>query len=606
MVPLSKSLLAIAAALGCVESAGCRQAERSDPEVVADAKLADAAAVDAPVVDAPEIDAPAPAVDAAAPVKVQILAFNDFHGNLKPPSTANAAIYVPADDPAASTGTQMPGGDYRVQAGGAVYFAAHIKRLRAANPNTVVVSAGDMIGASPLLSGMYADEPTINVMNAIGVDYHGVGNHEFDSGVAELLRVQSGGCVPSSHTDTGGSCFIDSTFAGAKFKFLAANVQVVGGMTLFPSYAIKTIAGAKIAFIGMTLRGTPFGTIPGATDGLVFNDEVATVNALIPSLKAQHVDSIVVLLHQGGAQTGNYNACNAFSGYAINMIVDNLDPAVDVVASAHSHQPYNCVRNNKLLTSAASFGRVLTQIELTIDPGLHKVTAKQARNVAIARDIAPDPAVRTLVERYTALSAPIALRDIGTITADIVNYAGANGEIPLSDVIADSMRAGTGADLAFAGGANSNRDTLLYKQTDTEGDGVVTYEEAFSIMPFQNKILRVRCTGQQLVDAIQKQSFVPNPSTFQVSGLTYSWAASRVNANGQYGADPQSFKIAGAPLQLTATYNVAVTDYMFGFDAISDCQSPTPIGIDLDMLAAYTQAHRPLAPPPRNRILKTD
>ncbi|MEO7734316.1 MAG: bifunctional metallophosphatase/5'-nucleotidase, partial [Kofleriaceae bacterium] len=540
-------------------------------------------------------------------VTVQILAFNDFHGHLKPPSPANASVIVPPSDPAATTGSPIPGSvNYRISAGGAVYFAAHINRLRATNPNTIVVSAGDMTGASPLLSAMYNDEPTINVMNAIGVSYHAVGNHEFDHGVPELRRLQNGGCDPTSHTDSGGSCFIDPGFAGAQFEFLAANVEQSGGQTLFPAYAIKTIAGASIAFVGMTLRGTPAGTTPGATAGLVFKDEVATVNALVPSLKNQHVDSIVVVLHQGGAQAGTYNDCDAFTGSSIAAIVDGLDPAVDVVVSAHTHQSYNCVRGNRLLTSAASFGRVLTQIELTIDRNLHKVISKQANNIAITRTISPDPAVRTLVDRYAALSAPIAQRDVGTITADIANFPGANGEIPLSDVIADSMLAGTGADVAFAGGNSSLRDAMLYKQYASEGDGVVTFEKAFSIMPFQNKILRVRCTGQQIVDAIQKTSFVPSPSSIQIAGLTYSWATSRADGTGRNAADPQTFVIHGAPLQPDATYNVAVSDFMIGFESIRDCQSPVVIDVDMNMFVAYLEAHRPLAPPPRNRILKID
>ncbi len=540
-------------------------------------------------------------------VTVQILAFNDFHGHLKPPSAANSSVIVPPDDPAASTGTPISGSvNYRIRAGGAVYLAAHINRLRAANPNTVVVSAGDMTGASPLLSGMYNDEPTINVMNAIGVDYHAVGNHEFDHGVAELRRLKQGGCDPASHTDTGGSCFIDPGFAGAAFAFLAANVEQAAGQTLFPAYAIKTIAGVRIAFVGMTLRGTPAATIPGATAGLVFKDEIATVNALVPSLKNQQVDSIVVLLHQGGAHAGTYNGCDAFTGSSIAAIVDGLDPAVDVVASAHTHQSYNCMRGNRLLTSAASFGRVLTQIELTIDTRLHKVVSKQANNIAITRTIAPDPAVRTLVDRYAALSAPIAQRDIGTITADIANFPGANGEVPLADVIADSMLAGTGADVAFASGPSSLRDAMLYRQDASEGDGVVTFEEAFSIMPFQNKILRVRCTGQQIIDAIQGTSFVPSPSGMQIAGLTYSWAASRADGNGRNAADPQSFVIRGAALQPAATYTVAVSDFMVGFGSLRDCQSPMIVDVDLNMFVAYLEAHRPLAPPPRNRITRTD
>jgi 5'-nucleotidase len=542
-------------------------------------------------------------------VTVQVLAFNDFHGNMRTPSPGNSGLYVPPGDPASAGGTPVPGSvNLRINAGGAGYLAAHIKRLRALNPNTIVVSAGDLTGASPLISSMYDDEPTINVMNAIGIDYNAVGNHEFDHGVAELKRLQAGGCNPDSHTATGGSCFIDPTFVGAKFKYLAANVDQVGSTTLFPAYAIKQIAGAKVAFIGMTLRATPISTVPGATDGLVFRDEVQTVNALVPNLKSQRVDAIVVVLHQGGNQLGTYNDCDTLSGYIV-PIADALDPAVDVIVSGHTHAAYNCVRAGKLLTSALSFGRVVSQIELTVDTQLHAVIAKQAKNVAVTRTVPVEATVQSLLDRYIQLSAPIAQRDVGTLASDISSSTGTSGESPLGDVVADSMREGTGAAIAFVNNGGL-RDLLLYRQYYSEGDGVVTFEKAHAVIPFRNSIYVLQCTGQQILNVVAQSTFVPYVSVLQVSGLKYSWATSRADTRGRNAADPASFFVNGAPLDVGANYTVAVSDFLAGggdgYTALRSCSTLSTSGVDIDMLVNYLGTHRPLTPPPRNRIIKVN
>lgn len=544
----------------------------------------------------------------AAPgiVEVQILAFNDFHGNIRPPSYFNSGLIVPPGDPASAGGTPISGSvNLRINAGGAAYLAEHVKRLRALNPNTVVLSAGDLTGASPLMASMYDEEPTINVMNAIGVDYNAVGNHEFDNGVAELKRLQAGGCNPDSRTPTGGSCFIDPTFAGAKFKYLAANVRQPDMMTLFPAYAIKQIAGAKIAFIGMTLRGS---TVPGNTDGVVFRDEAETVNALVPALKDQRVDAIVVVLHQGGIQLGTYNECDTLSG-AIVTIADALDPAIDAIVSGHTHAAYNCVRGDKLITSALSLGRVLTQIELRVDTRTHEVIAKQAKNVAVTRTVPAEATVQSLVDKYVALSAPIAQQNVGTITADIVSFEGASGEIPLGDVVADALRVGKGAQIAFANNGGL-RDTLAFRQSYDEGDGAVTFEEIHAVAPFRNAVHTLQCTGQQIMNVIAQSRFVPNVTVLQVSGLRYSWATSRADGNGRNAAVPGSFFVNGAPLDAAATYTVAVTDYLAnggdGFTALRACTTISTTGLDIDLLVEYLDSNRPLAPPPRNRIIKVD
>ncbi|MET0404901.1 MAG: 5'-nucleotidase C-terminal domain-containing protein, partial [Cystobacter sp.] len=369
-------------------------------------------------------------------IHIQLLGFNDFHGNLEPPTSSNGTIAVPGENGGAST---------TVTAGGAAHFAAHIARLRAQNPHTVVVSAGDLIGASPLISGIFHDEPTIEVMNQVGLDINSVGNHEFDDGREELLRMQNGGCHPVDGCQGGAS------FPGAKFKFLSANVftDVGSRKTLLPAYDIREFEGVKVAFIGMTLEGTPNIVNPTGIAGLTFQDEADTVNALIPELRAQGVESIGVIIHEGGAITGFYNECAGVSG-AIVDIVNRLDPAVDFIHSGHTHNAYNCVINNRRVTSAASYGRVISQVDVVVDSVTKDVVSVEATNHIVTRD-ATDATVDALVKGYAARAAPLANRVIG-YTPDELKMpprvtvpAGEAGDSTLGKVIADGMLEATRA-----------------------------------------------------------------------------------------------------------------------------------------------------------------
>ncbi|MGZ8199802.1 MAG: metallophosphoesterase [Methylosarcina sp.] len=378
-------------------------------------------------------------------VDVQILAVNDFHGHLEPPEGSSGRI-----------GT--------VSAGGGEYLATHIKNLRAHNPNTVLVSAGDMIGSSPLLSALFHDEPTIEAFNRMGLDFNAVGNHEFDEGMAELLRMDEGGCHPKD------GCRDGDGFAGADFQYLAANVvRKKNGRTLFPAYKIRSFEGVKIAFIGMTLEGTPTIVLPSGVAGLNFLDEAETVNALVPQLKSQGVKAIVVLIHEGGAQVAPepYNGCMGLSG-AIIDIVNRFNPEVDVVISGHTHKAYNCVINNKLVTSAASFGRLVTNIDLTIDRGSGDVISYTANNEIVTRDVPKDGFISALIDKYKAIARPLASRPIGLIAADITRDGNFAGESALGDVIADSQLhatapAGLGGSVAAFMNPGGIRVDLLYQ-----------------------------------------------------------------------------------------------------------------------------------------------
>ena len=225
------------------------------------------------------------------------------------------------------------------------------------------VAAGDLIGASPLLSGLFHDEPTIEALSLMGLEVSAVGNHEFDEGRDELLRMQNGGCHPLA------GCRGPSKFAGAKFRYLAAStIDRRTGKTLLPAYEVKEFEGIPVAFIGLTLKDTPKVVSPSGVAGLEFRDEAETVNALVPELRRRGIEAIVVLIHEGGFPTGDYNECPDISGPIVN-IVKKLDKAVDLVVSGHTHRAYKCVIDGRLVTSADKFGTLVTEIELMLDPG---------------------------------------------------------------------------------------------------------------------------------------------------------------------------------------------------------------------------------------------
>lgn len=524
-----------------------------------------------------------------ATVNVQILAVNDFHGNLEPPAGSSGRI-----------GT--------INAGGVEYLATHIASLRATNPNTVVVSAGDMIGATPLLSALFHDEPTIEAFNLIGLDYNAVGNHEFDEGAAELLRMQYGGSHPIDGDLDG------DPFYGANFRYLAANVvRQDNGKTIFPAYKMRSFAGAKVAFIGMTLEGTPTIVTPSGVAGLDFLDEADTVNALVPKLKEKGIETIVVLIHEGGFPSGGYNECPGISGPIVD-IVNRLDDEVDVVISGHTHQAYNCVLNNKLVTSAASFGRLVTDIDLILDRDSGEVIAMSANNVIVTRDVPKDSLLTTLIAKYNAIAAPLANRVIGSITANITRTNNAAGESALGDVIADAQLAATApvgfgeAVVAFMNPGGIRADLTYAGSAAGEGDGNVTYGEAFAVQPFGNSLVTLSLTGAQIDTLLEQQFAGCGTQTanriLQISnGFSYSWSASAPACNK---VDPASIMLNGATVDLNTTYRVTVNSFLAdggdNFLVLRDGTDRLGGEVDLDALEKYFVANSPVAPGPQNRI----
>jgi 5'-nucleotidase len=520
-------------------------------------------------------------------VNVQILALNDFHGNLLPPSGSSGRV-----------GT--------IDAGGVEYLATHISNLRALNPNTVVVSAGDMIGASPLLSALFHDEPTIEAFNLIGLDFNAVGNHEFDEGWDELVRMQEGGCHPVD------GCLDGDDFAGANFQFLAANVvRKDNGKTIFPAYKVRSFDSAKIAFIGMTLEGTPLIVSPSGIAALNFLDEAATVNALVPQLKAKGIETIVVLIHEGGVQAAPapYNGCTGISGPIVD-IVNNFDDEVDVVISGHTHQPYNCVIDGKIVTSAFSFGRLVTKVDLTIDRGTGEVVSMVADNRIVTRDVPKASLLTALINKYNAIAAPLANRVIGSITADITRANNAAGESALGDVIADGQleaTVGQGAVVAFMNPGGIRADLTYASSPAGEGDGNVTYGEMFTVQPFGNSMVTMTLTGAQIERVLEEQlagCTLATARILQVSaGFTYTWNTAGGTCDK---VDPASISINGVPLDLSASYRVTVNSFLAdGGDSFPTlAQGTNRIGgdVDTDAFEAYFAAHSPVAPGPQNRI----
>ncbi|HJR86201.1 MAG TPA: bifunctional metallophosphatase/5'-nucleotidase [Acidimicrobiia bacterium] len=523
------------------------------------------------------------------PVELQILAINDFHGAIAP---------VP---------DQMWLGQ---PVGRADFFASHIREAEEGVRNSVVVSAGDLIGASPLISALFHDEPTIEAMNLIGLDIAGVGNHEFDEGPAELLRMQEGGCHPID------GCLDGDGFAGADFQYLSANVTVdATGETLFPPYVIENYQGVKVAFIGMTLEGTPTIVTPTAVAGLTFEDEVETVNALIPELQKRQVEAIVVLLHEGGFSEGGPEGDECGGGLSdpLASIVTGFDDAVDLVIAGHVNDEFVCEVDGKWVTMADNNGRLYTDIDVTLDRRTKEMTVVNIDNVPTFQSaVDPAPALTALIDKYDELSAPLANAVIGSITADIPEIYNAAGEAAVGDVIADAQLAATasaetgGAVVAFMnpGGIRTSDGFLFASSPVGEGDGNVTFGEAFAVQPFGNSLVTMTLTGAQIEALLEQQFRADGNTILQVSeGFTYSWSLSAPVGSK---VDPASIMIGGTPIDLGASYRVTVNSFLAdggdGFSVLVGGTDRLGGDVDLDALVDYFEANSPVPPGPQNRI----
>ncbi len=578
----------------------------------------------------------------------QVLGFNDFHGNLEPGAL----------------------NQYGQFAGGAAWLSKLIKDEKAAFPTgrTVVVEAGDNIGASPLVSGLFKDEPSTIVQNLMGVDFSTVGNHEFDRGKTELLRQQNGGCSPTGGCTAGPYALADgtttATFPGADFQYLSTNVvDTATGATLFPSTAVATLPNGsggttKIGFVGLVLEATPSIVTPSGVAGLTFQNETAAANNAAAALKAQGVNTIVMLIHQGGSQTGTFalNGCAGnLAGSAIATILNNgLDRSIDVIVSGHTHNEYRCTvtttdGETRLVTSASSFARVLTDVTLTIDDATGTLTTASANNLIVRNssnprvnaasvpllDLPKDPAVNAVVQQYATAVAPLSSTVLGSISGDLTRTANTLGEQSLGDVIADSQLAATapaakgGSQIAFMNPGGIRADFLRTQISGTappEQIGQVTYGEAFTVQPFGNTLVVKTLTGQNLRELLEQQ-FVGcrgqrgagGPRYLQISnGFSYELDLSVFggNLNPPVASPPSPAACAaaigkiflnGAEISPTGSYRVTMNNFMAdgGDDYTTFRQGTNVLGgdLDIDALVGYFQAQGTIAPGPQNRVI---
>jgi|TARA_R100000049_G_C1951456_1_gene99618 5'-nucleotidase len=541
---------------------------------------------------------------ASEPVTIGIIGLNDFHGNLQPVQRA-----LEVDD-----ATQ-------VQAGGAAYLATAIDTLRARHENTLVISAGDLISASPLVSSLFLDEPTVGAMNRIGLDFNAVGNHEFDRGWRELKRLAEGGCEKLTLREP---CAVEPDYAGAQFGFLAANVLAAPGIsqdgTLFPGTAIRRFGAGErqvgIGIIGLTLEGTPNLVTPEGIAGLTFADEADTINAAAADLDAKGADAVVVAIHQGLAPDDQQTVfgCAAISG-PLREILDRLNPGIDVVISGHTHRPYVCDYSTvdparpMLVTSAAWGGQMLTDITLTIDPAAGRVIARDARNLVIASDdsvardgiVSPAPRedIAAYVARYAEAAKEAETRPVGKLSG----AARKDGlEHALGNLVADSQLAATrnaGAQIALMNPGGIRGDLV------PDESGTLTFGQIYTVQPFGNTLITKSFTGAQLLALLRSQFREDGSTIFSGSegfrqtlardGDTYRFVSATLN---------------GQPIDPAASYRVTMNSFLAtggdGFDIFAQGTDAVTGPVDLDATEAYLDGEGVRALPATDRITVID
>ncbi|MES2700271.1 MAG: bifunctional metallophosphatase/5'-nucleotidase [Pseudomonadota bacterium] len=516
---------------------------------------------------------------AQGPVEVQVLAINDFHGNLETPT---------------STTSYRQGDEVVRQAlGGAARLAATLDALRQGQGATVTVAAGDLIGGSPFASANFLDEPAITSLGLAGLDVASVGNHEFDRGTAELRRMQDGGCAQNTLRQP---CALEP-FAGASFAYLAGNVIDTAGESIFPGTSLRQVGPLQVGFIGLTLKGTATLVSPAMTRGYRFTDEAESANRLAQELLAQGADTVVLLIHEGGRvdPTQNLSGCPGLYG-PILPIIERLDPAISLVVSGHTHMSYICRMDladgsPRLLSSAGRFGTFVTDIRLTWDQTTRRVTDIAAVNVPVNGMLGTRADVAALVERYVAASGPVAARVVGTL-APASAAEGDCVEAPAANLVADAQLAaartalGDGVDIAFinTSGVRTNLDGAA--------DGVMTYGEIFAMQPFGNTLQVLELTGAELRQALEEQFCNEGPATpcstllAPSSTLTYSYDRNR--AQGQRIID---ITLGGAAINPAERYQVVFNNFLAnggdGFASLVQRPTVGEAGVDLDALEAY-------------------
>ncbi|MEH7438636.1 5'-nucleotidase C-terminal domain-containing protein [Neobacillus drentensis] len=474
-------------------------------------------------------------------VQVQLLGINDLHGQLNVTRKVNGK-----------------------PAGRIDYLAAYLKQREAENKNTLLVQDGDMVGASPPVSALLQDEPTIELLNKLGFDIGTVGNHEFDEGLNEFLRLINGG----AHPKTG-------NFAGSTFPWIVANViNEKTGKTILPPYHVIKVNGMPIGFIGVVTTETPTVVVPSGVAGLKFTDEVEAINRNVAELKKQGVKSIVVLAHNPG--TSGPNGENP-TGQLVE-IANRVDDEVDIIFGGHNHAYMNATIDNKLVVQSYSYGTAFSDVDIEIDPKTKDIVSKRAEIVTTFQEgIEPDPEIKKMLEGYEAKVEPIVKRIVGSTTDNLTAKQNENGESVLGDFIADAQRKAMNTDFAFMnpGGIRADIDP-----------GDITWGEVYTVQPFNNELVKMTMTGQQIRDLLNQQ-WGTRTAILQISGLTYTW-----DPNKPVGNRVVSVKLSdGTELDSAKSYTVTANIFLSGggdgFTVFTKAQNKEVGPVDLEALVNY-------------------
>ncbi len=497
--------------------------------------------------------APAPVPDAKvhAPkegtVDLRILGVNDLHGNLEP----------------------LPGEEGRT-VGGVASLDAHLDgRERDYPGRTIRVHAGDMVGGSPLVSGYYRDEPTVRAMNEIGFDVGAPGNHEFDEGGEEMLRLLDGGSADGSIEGPP-----DERFSGTDFPYVAANVEYAGtGEAVLPSYAVVEREGVRVGFIGVTTPDTPLGLMPEVAAPFRFSDMSEAVNRQAAALQAKGIEAIVVLAHAGGKAGRGGPEGEIFEETA------HMSGAVDAVFSGHTHSILDERVNGKVVVQAGEYGKAFSMVDLKIDRRSGDVVRAEGEVLPVTNDtVRPDPSLSALVERYRGDVAPVSDRVVSDARGIVTRAPNADGESAMGDLIADGQRAFAGTDLAFVNSPGLRADLA---------SGPVTYGKLFAVQPFGDDLVRMEMTGDAVLRLLDQQHEGGRSRVLQVSGLRYAIDPDRPEGRRVTRAAMED----GRPINRGRTYTVAADAFLAaggdGFAAFEEGRNRRVAGKVIDALVSH-------------------
>ena len=548
-------------------------------------------AISAALVLAGCASAPSP----VATTEISIFSINDFHGHIQPKSPTPLMPRLP--DP--KTGEIKP-----QAAGGAAYLATVLDGLRAQRPNSVFVAAGDLMGASPQLSALLSDEPTLSALNAMGLDASSLGNHDLDAGLTELLRKTRGECAPSG-------C-VWPEFRGAAFPYLAVNMlDAETGKTVLPTHKIVTVGGMKIALVGAVTKDTPKVIVAKAIRGLRFIDEADAMNALIPQLRAEGAQLLVAMMHEGSVTEGPANdptyACEGLRGRGAD-IAQRLDPAYGIIISGHTHNAYTCKINGRLLVQAGSFGGWITESRLKVTATGQVVDAQAVNYPVLQGANAPNPAFVALVQRAAELTNAVRNRPINTLSQGAVrNPVAPYGDSTLGNLITDAQLAYAKkrgvADVAMINSGGIRADLTV------EAGKPVTMGDLFAIQPFSNELVVMTLTGAQLRELVVRQlpkTTAPRRFAQVSNNFRFQWSQA---ADGT--PTLERLTLDGQPLVDTKDYRVVVNNFMAeGGDDLSvfrQGRDKVNLGVDLDALVEWVaENHKGVEQIQPGRIVRKD